>query len=72
MSSLHALYEHEGPDLLARLHERTGINRKYLYQIATRRRRPSPELASKLRAADSRLTLDGLLLSFADEPKGAA
>lgn len=54
------LYEQEGARWLTRLHEATGINRKYLYQCATGRRQPSPDYAKKMVAADPRLTLDGI------------
>lgn len=64
MSSLCTLYQTEGAEYLARLHAMTGVSRKYLYHMATGRRRPSPEMARVLMQADSRLTLDGLL--FAD------
>lgn len=58
------LYEQEGASWLSRLHEATGINRQYLYQCATGRRRPSPEYAKRMVSADLRLTLDGI---YADE-----
>lgn len=61
MKTLPELYEKEGRTLINRLHKETGINSKYLYLLATGRRRPSPEKALKLMDADSRLTLEGLL-----------
>lgn len=61
MSTLSELYAKEGPALFSRLHEATGANQKYLYQIATGVRKPSPELARRLMTADSSLTLEGLL-----------
>lgn len=64
MSTLNALYENEGNSVLDRIHAATGINRKYLYQIATGRRRPSAKLAARMIAADSRLSLEGLLLEY--------
>lgn len=66
MSTLQTIYEEEGSAALDRLHEATGASRKYLYQIATNRRRPSPELAKLLIQADSRLTLDALLFGGAE------
>lgn len=58
--TFHDLYQKEGAGLLNRLHIATGISRKYLYQCATGRRRPSPDYAVKLVQADERLTLDGI------------
>lgn len=40
----------------------TGLNRKYLYQIATARRRPGVKAARLLVAADARLNFEALLL----------
>ncbi len=62
MSTLKSIYANEGSEVLDRLSGKTGINRKYLYQIATGRRRPSAALALKLSLADPRLTLHELLL----------
>lgn len=70
MSTLSHLYRQEGPNLLDRLAVATGANRKYLYQLATGRRRPSPELARDLAAADERMTVDELLFGDPDDPKG--
>lgn len=69
MSTLHSLYLSEGPAVFDRLHEATGANRKYLYQIATGRRRPSAELARELAKADPRLTLESLLFPDAEAAK---
>jgi hypothetical protein len=62
MSTLNVLYMREGGSVLDRIHKATGINRKYLYQIATGRRTPSARIAARMMAADSRLSLEGLLL----------
>ena len=61
MSTLNDLYVKEGDALLDRLHAKLGGNRKYLYQLATNRRRPSPDLARAMVQADPRLTLEELL-----------
>ena len=61
MKTLFDIYKREGPSVLSVLHEKTGANKKYLYQIAVGIRRPSPALARKLVVADGRLTLEGLL-----------
>lgn len=61
MKTLFDIYKREGPSVLSALHEKTGANKKYLYQIAVGIRRPSPALARKLVVADGRLTLEGLL-----------
>lgn len=61
MKTLFDIYKREGPSVLSVLHEKTGANKKYLYQIAVGIRRPSPGLARKLVDADRRLTLEGLL-----------
>lgn len=61
MKTLFDIYKREGPSVLRVLHEKTGANKKYLYQIAVGIRRPSPALARKLVVADGRLTLEGLL-----------
>lgn len=63
MSTLHLLYAQEGNSVLDQIHERTGINRKYLYQIATGRRTPSARVAARMIMADPRLSLEGLLLN---------
>lgn len=61
MSTLSSLYAKEGPSVFARLHNATGANQKYLYQIATGVRKPSADLARRLVEADPSLTLEGLL-----------
>ena len=61
MSTLFNLYKKEGPSIFDRLHEATGANPKYLYQIATGKRRPSADLAKILRDAEPSLTPEGLL-----------
>lgn len=61
MTTLNALYNAEGNELIDRIHASVGGNWKYLWQIATNRKRPSPEFAWKLMQADSRLTLEDLL-----------
>lgn len=71
MSTLSSLYAKEGPSVFARLHAATGANQKYLYQIATGVRKPSPDLARRLVEADSSLTLEGLLFG-GDTPKEPA
>ncbi|TVO53832.1 hypothetical protein [Denitromonas halophila] len=58
--NLSDLYKSEGIAALGRLADATQSSRKYLYQCATTSRRPSPDLAVKLIAADPRLTLDDL------------
>lgn len=62
MSTLNALYESEGNPVLDRIHQVTGINRKYLYQIATGRRTPSARVAARMISAEPRLSLESLLL----------
>ena len=69
MSTLNSLYENEGNMVLDRIHEETGINRKYLYQIATCRRKPSAQMAARMISVEPRLTLEGLLLSLDPELK---
>lgn len=72
MNTLRHLVECDGPGILDRLHDQTGINRKYLYQLATGRRRPSADLAKRLVDADSRLTIEGLLFPVrATSPLGS-
>ena len=61
MSTLADLYEKEGPSVFVRLHEATGANQKYLYQIASGLRRPSSSLARRLVEAEPSLTLEELL-----------
>ena len=61
MGNLSDIYTKEGASVLGVLHEKTGANKKYLYQIAVGLRKPSPALARKLVDADKRLTLEGLL-----------
>lgn len=61
MSTLFNLYKKEGPSVFDRLHNATGANPKYLYQIATGKRRPSADLAKILIDAEPYLTLEGLL-----------
>ena len=61
MRNLSDIYKKEGASVLGVLHEKTGANKKYLYQIAVGLRKPSPALARKLVSADKRLTLEGLL-----------
>ena len=61
MSTLSNLYKKEGGALFKRLHIATGASKKYLYQLATGRRRPSPDLAQKLIDAEPSLTLEGIL-----------
>jgi len=63
MSTLADLYSKEGPSVFARLHQATGANQKYLYQIAIGVRRPSPDMARRLIQAEPSLTLDGLLFA---------
>jgi len=63
MSTLNVLYVREGNPILDRIHEMTGINRKYLYQIATGRRRPSARVAARMISVEPRLSLEGLLLA---------
>lgn len=67
MKTLFDIYKREGPSVLSVLHEKTGANKKYLYQIAVGIRRPSPGLARKLVNADKRLTLEGLLFPEKNE-----
>jgi transcriptional regulator with XRE-family HTH domain len=55
--NLQNVYEKEGRKGLVRIAEKVGANPSYLWQIATNRREPSPELARKLVAVDRRLTL---------------
>ena len=56
------LYEEGGFPALKRLAEAAGTDPQYLRQCATpwRGKRPSPELAMRLIAAEPRLTLDDL------------
>ncbi len=58
--NLQEIYQTEGAAWLNRMAEATSINRKYLYQCATSRRRPSPEYAKRMILADDRLTLDAI------------
>lgn len=52
------LYLAEGYAALTRLAQQVGANPKYLYQCATGRRRPSPELAFRLIGAEPRLQFE--------------
>lgn len=61
MSTLNDLYQQEGGAVLDKIHTALGTNRKYLWQMATGRRRPSPELAREMVEAEPRLTLGELL-----------
>lgn len=54
------LYQSEGYAAITRLAQRVGANPKYLYQCATGRRRPSPELAFKLIDAEPRLQFEAM------------
>ena len=54
------VYEAEGRQGLVRLAKKAGTSAKYLYHCATGRREPSPRMARRLVAADSRLTLEAL------------
>lgn len=67
MSTLRHLVECEGRGVLDQMHVRTGINRKYLYQLATNRRRPSADMAKRLVEADPRLTIEELLFPASAE-----
>jgi len=69
MNTISELYRQDGSPFLNMLHQKTGTNRKYLYQIAVGLRRPSPELACKLVLADSRLSFEKLLIPDADIPR---
>jgi len=69
MSNLNLLYEQEGNPVLDRIHAMTGINRKYLYQIATNRRKPSARVAARMIDAEPRLSLAGLLLNTKPNPQ---
>lgn len=62
MTTLSALYQKEGAALFTRLNQATGADPKYLYQIATGRRVPSPKLAKKLAEAEPDLSFEELLL----------
>ena len=55
--NLKHVYEKEGRKGLVRLAQKIPCNPSYLWQIATDRREPSPELARKLIAVDKRLKL---------------
>lgn len=55
--NLHDLYAADGRPGLIHLAGVVGCNPKYLWQCATGRREPSPDLARKLVAADGRLTI---------------
>lgn len=54
------LYRTDGYAALTRLAQRVGANPKYLYQCATGRRRPSPELAFRLVECEPRLVFEEL------------
>lgn len=54
------LYRTDGMAALTRLAQRVGANPKYLYQCATGRRRPSPELAFRLVRTEPRLVFEEL------------
>lgn len=54
------LYRAEGNAALVRLARAVGANPKYLYQCATGRRRPSPELAFRLVDVEPRLNFEAM------------
>lgn len=54
------LYQADGMAALTRLAKQVGANPKYLYQCATGRRRPSPELAFRLIECEPRLVFEDL------------
>lgn len=75
MKSLADIYREEGRPALKRLAEAAGTDPEYLYQIAVSfrgdrasPRRPSPDLARRLMAADSRLTWDSFYSVESDPP----
>jgi len=69
MKTLSELYRIEGSPFLNRLHQLTGVNRAYLYQLSVGLRRPSPEMARRLVLADARLSFERLLLPEDDIPR---
>lgn len=58
--TLKELLKKEGPGVFIRLAEKVGCSPRYVSQCAYGHRNPSPALARKLVAADSRLTLAAL------------
>lgn len=60
MMNLRDVYKAEGRQGLIRLADKAGTDPKYLYHCATGRREPSPNMARRLVAADSRLTLEAI------------
>lgn len=58
--NLQDLFAAEGRQGLIKLAEKVGCHHKYLWQCATGRREPSPDLARKLVASDSRLSIEAI------------
>ena len=65
--NLQDIYQQEGPEGLDKLAAAAACNPKYLYQCATGRRCPSPAMARKLIAADSRLSFDDMYRQGAEK-----
>ncbi len=61
------IYDKEGIAGLTSIADTVGCSAKYLYQCATERRCPSPAMARKLIAADSRLSFDDMYRQGAEK-----
>lgn len=68
-TTLAELYREEGRPYLNRLARKVRANPEYLYQLATKRARPSYDLALALVRADPRLTVESLLFKPNDKSK---
>lgn len=58
--NLHDIHQEGGAKALDAIAERVGCNPRYLWQIATGRRFPSPQFAHRLVEADRRITIESL------------
>lgn len=58
--TLQELYDKEGLDGLKRLGAKVSADPKYLWQCATKRRKPSFKLARQIAGADRRFSLEEL------------
>lgn len=54
------IFETEGRQGLIKLAEKVGCNHKFLWQCASGRREPSPNMARRLVEADPRLTIEAI------------
>ena len=69
LSDIYAEERFHGLSVLA---EKVGANAKFLYQCATGRRRPSPEMGWRLVDADPRLKFEDLYRDFGRPKRGAS